>query len=127
MKTTLHSTQILRDISINPGISQRELASKNGISLGKVNYAISALIEKGYIKIQNFHGSKNKRNYMYFLTPKGMYEKTKQASDFLKWKIVEFERIKSEIAELEADINGHQEYRSMVQQQDIQNFSTEEL
>ncbi len=127
MKSTLHSTQILRDISKNPSISQRELALKNNISLGKVNYAISALIEKGYIKIQNFKGSKNKRNYMYILTPKGMYEKTKQASDFLKWKMVEYERIKTEIAELEADINGHQEHGSIVQQQETQNIFTEEM
>jgi EPS-associated MarR family transcriptional regulator len=117
MKSTFHNTQILRDISKKPSISQRELAVKNGISLGKVNYAISALIDKGYIKIQNFEGSKNKRSYMYFLTPKGVFEKTKQASDFLKLKMVEYERIKREIAELEADINGNQERGSIVQQQ----------
>ena len=64
---------------------------------------------------------------MYILTPKGMYEKSKQASDFLKWKIVEYERIKKEIAELETDINGHQEQDSMVQQQKTQNFFTEEI
>ena len=125
MKSTLHRTQILRDISKNPSISQRELASKNNISLGKVNYAISALIEKGYIKIQNFNGSKNKRNYMYFLTPKGMYEKTRQTSAFLKWKMDEYERIKAEIAELEADINRQLEHGLMVQQQETQNFITE--
>lgn len=106
MKSTLHNIQILRDISINPGISQRGLALKNNISLGKVNYAISGLIEKGFIKIQNFKGSKNKRNYIYVVTPQGMYEKTKQMSDFLKFKMDEYERIKREIAELEADING---------------------
>ena len=127
MKSILHNTQILRDISKNPGISQREIAFKNRISLGKVNYAINAMIEKGYIKVQNFKGSKNKRNYLYILTSKGMYEKTKQTSDFLRWKMVEFERIKSEIAELEADINGHQEFSSMVQQQDSQDCSNEEL
>jgi len=127
MKSILHNTQILRDISKNPGISQREIAFKNRISLGKVNYAINAMIEKGYIKVQNLKGSKNKRNYLYILTSKGMYEKTKQTSDFLRWKMVEFERIKSEIAELEADINGHQEFSSMVQQQDSQDCSNDEL
>lgn len=127
MKFTLYNTQILRDISRNPSISQRELASKNGISVGKVNYAIGALTEKGYIKIQNFKGSKNKRNYMYILTPKGMFEKTKQTSAFLKWKMAEYERIKTEIAELEADINGHQNLGSMVQQQKKQNFADEEI
>jgi len=63
---------------------------------------------------------------MYVLTPKGMYEKTKQASAYLKWKMVEYERIKKEIAELEADINGHQEQGALVQQRETQNFFTEE-
>jgi EPS-associated MarR family transcriptional regulator len=106
MKPTLHSAQILRDISNNPGISQREIAVKNGISLGKVNYAIKALIEKGHIKIQNFTESKNKRKYMYMLTPAGVIEKARLASDFMKWKMEQYERIKREIEELEADING---------------------
>ena len=127
MKPTLHNTQILRDISKNPSISQRELASKNNISLGKVNYAISALIEQGYIKTQNFKGSKNKRNYMYILTPKGMYEKTKLASDFLKWKMIEYERIKTEIAELEADINGHQEQSSWLTTGDTESIPPKSL
>ncbi len=106
MKTSIESTQILRDISRNPCISQREIAVKNRISLGKVNYAIKSLIEKGYIKIQNFKGSENRRKYMYVLTPAGIYEKAKLTSIFLKWKMEEYERIKKEIEELEADING---------------------
>ncbi len=100
------SAQILRDISKNPHISQREIAHKNRISLGKVNYAIRALIDKGFIKIHNFKGSANKRKYMYLLTPAGMYEKAKQTSNFLKWKMEEYERLKKEIRELEEDING---------------------
>ena len=106
VRPTIESTQILRAISKNPSISQRELALKHRISLGKVNYAIKSLIEKGYIKIHNFKESKNKRKYMYVLTPAGLYEKAKQTSAFLKWKIDEFERIKEEIEELKADING---------------------
>lgn len=104
MKPTIQSTQILREISKNPSISQREIALKNRISLGKVNYAIKALIEKGYIKIHNFKGSENKRKYMYMLTPAGMYEKAKLTADFLKWKMDEYERIKKEIEELEEDV-----------------------
>lgn len=127
MKHTFHSTQILWDISKNPSISQRELALKNGISLGNVNYAINALIEKGYIKIQNFQGSKNKRNYMYILTLNGLYEKTQQVSNFMKWKMVEFERINREIAELEAYINGLQKNDSTVQQQQTDNYFSEEF
>jgi EPS-associated MarR family transcriptional regulator len=106
MKPTIESTQILREISKNPSISQREIALRNRISLGKVNYAIKSLIEKGYIEIQNFKESKNKRKYMYVLTPAGIYEKAKLTSAFLTWKMKEFERIKREIEELEADING---------------------
>lgn len=110
MKSTVETTQILREIFKNPSISQREIAFKNRISLGKVNYAIQALIEKGYIKIHNFAGSKNKRKYMYILTPEGMYERAKLTADFLKWKMEEYERIKKEIEELEEeDINGRQD------------------
>ena len=106
MDPTIETTQILREISKNPSVSQREIALKNRISLGKVNYAIKALIEKGYVKIHNFTGSNNKRKYLYILTPAGMYEKAKLTADFLKWKMDEYERIKREIAELEEDING---------------------
>jgi EPS-associated MarR family transcriptional regulator len=108
MKSKIETTQILREIFKNPRISQREIAFKNRISLGKVNYAIQALIEKGYIKIHNFAGSKNKRKYIYMLTPEGMYERAKLTADFLKWKMEEYERIKKEIEELEEDINGRQ-------------------
>jgi EPS-associated MarR family transcriptional regulator len=106
MKSTVETTQILREIFKNPRVSQREIAFKNRISLGKVNYALQSLIEKGYIKIHNFAGSKNRRKYMYVLTPSGIYEKAKLTSVFLKWKMEEYERIKKEIEELEADINS---------------------
>jgi len=107
MKSTIEKAQILRDLSKNPNISQREIALKNEISLGKVNYAIKSLVEKGYIKLQNFKGSKNKRKYMYILTPEGMYVKAKLTVDFFKWKMEEYERIKKEIEALEEEINGH--------------------
>ncbi|MFA5072423.1 MAG: MarR family EPS-associated transcriptional regulator [Nitrospirota bacterium] len=105
MRHTIHSTQILREISKNPSISQRELAQKNRISLGKVNYAIKSLIEKGYVKIHNFSESKNKKHYMYVLTPAGMYQKAKLTAIFLKWKMDEYERLKKEIEELKKDMD----------------------
>ena len=105
MKQTIHHTQILREISKNPSISQREIAQKSRISLGKVNYAIKSLIERGYVKIHNFSESKNKRHYMYVLTPTGIYAKAKLTATFLKWKMEEYERIKKEIEELEEDVN----------------------
>ena len=104
MKHTIHNTQILREISKNPSISQREIAKKSRMSLGKVNYAIKSLIEKGYVKIHNFSESKNKRNYMYILTPAGMYQKAKLTTAFLKLKMEEYERLKKEIEELEQDV-----------------------
>ncbi|HOF06323.1 MAG TPA: MarR family EPS-associated transcriptional regulator [Syntrophales bacterium] len=106
MKATLEKTQILRDLAKNPHISQREIAVKNGMSLGKVNYAIQSLIAKGFVKLQNFRASENKRKYMYILTPEGMYEKTRLTTAFLKWKMEEYERIRREIAELEAEIGA---------------------
>ncbi len=121
MKPSIHSAQIFRDISKNPSISQRELASKNRISLGKVNYAIKSLIDKGYIKVQNFKGSKSKRKYMYVLTPAGMYEKAKLTTVFLKWKMEEYERIKREIEELEQDINGLEQQGRETEEQVISN------
>lgn len=103
---TEKSTQILRDISKNPHISQREIAQRNGISLGKVNYAVNALMDKGYVKIQRFRESSNKRKYIYKLTPTGMYEMAKRTKDFLKWKMQEYEKISREIRELQEEING---------------------
>ena len=127
MKPTIESAQILRDISKNPRISQREIALKNRISLGKVNYAIKSLIEKGYVKIQNFKGSENKRKYMYILTPTGLYEKAKLTSVFLKWKMEEYERIIKEIEELEEDINDHRQNGTKVQERETDYFSAREM
>jgi len=104
MKPSIENTLILREISRNPHISQREIATRHRISLGKVNYAIKALIDKGFVKIHNFSGSKNKRHYMYWLTPAGMYAKAKLTAEFLRWKMSEYERLKKEIEELEKDI-----------------------
>jgi EPS-associated MarR family transcriptional regulator len=104
MKATIEKTQILRDLARNPYISQREIAERHRISLGKVNYAIRALIKKGYVKLHNFYASDNKRKYAYILTPEGMYEKTKLTATFLNWKMKEYERIKEEIADLKKEL-----------------------
>jgi len=105
MKTRIQNVQILRDLASNPYISQRELAERHRISLGKVNYAIQSLIQKGYVKLHNFCESNNKRKYMYMLTPEGVFEKTKLTAAFLRWKMEEYERIKQEIAELEEEMH----------------------
>jgi len=92
--------RILRLIEQNPAISQRELARELGISLGKVNFCLNALIEKGVLKANTFLNSRNKRAYVYVLTSRGMEEKARIILRFLKRKVSEYEALKQEIAEL---------------------------
>ena len=90
---------ILREIQKKPNSSQRELAKELGFSLGKLNYCLKALQNKGLIKIQNFKSQKNKIRYLYILTPKGISEKTKLTLNFMKRKMQEYDQLKSEIYE----------------------------
>jgi EPS-associated MarR family transcriptional regulator len=94
---------LLKTLEENPGLSQRDLAKKLGISLGKVNYCLNALVEKGSVKINNFRNNNNKLAYAYLLTPSGIEQKTRMTVDFLKYKIHEYERLKAEIEELQRD------------------------
>ena len=96
---------LLKQIEQNPGITQRELSKKAGISLGKTNYCLNALIEKGLIKASNFKNSKNRTAYLYKLTPKGMEEKARVTVSFLRRKQEEYEAIKAELEELQAEVN----------------------
>ena len=89
--------KILKRLEANPETSQRELAEDLGISLGRANYCIQALIEKGLVKANNFRNSKNKKGYAYLLTPRGIEEKAKITVQFLKIKIAEHEALKKEI------------------------------
>jgi MarR family transcriptional regulator, temperature-dependent positive regulator of motility len=98
--------RVLNIISDNPGITQRELAKKLGISLGGVNYCLKALIEVGHIKIENFKKIPNKAIYLYLLTPNGISKKTLLASDFLKRKMKEYEVLKSEIKSIKLKLKG---------------------
>ena len=93
--------QILRKIQNNKKLSQRDLASELGFSLGKLNYCLRALKEKGFIKIQNFKKNPKKLNYIYVLTPKGISEKTRLTYNFMKRKLREYEELKREIANLD--------------------------
>ena len=90
---------VLRKIRSKPNSSQRELASELGFSLGKLNYCLKALKDKGLIKIGNFKKNPNKLNYAYILTPKGIAEKTKLTINFMKRKMKEYDELKSEIEE----------------------------
>tara|TARA_Y100000294_G_C8537611_1_gene329761 strand:- start:111 stop:413 length:303 start_codon:yes stop_codon:yes gene_type:complete len=89
--------KILRKIKKNPESTQRELAEMLGFSLGKLNYCLRAQRIKGLIKIKNFSNNSNKINYIYVLTPKGIATKTKLTINFMKKKMKEYDKLKSEI------------------------------
>lgn len=95
---------LLREIGANPKITQRELSSRLGFSLGKINFLIRALIEKGFLKADNFKNSNNKSAYWYCLTPSGIEEKAKITYCFLKRKEAEYEKLKAEIRQLEKEV-----------------------
>ena len=88
----------LRELARDGTLSQRDLSRKMGLSLGRVNYVINALLKEGYIKAERFKNSKNKVGYMYKLTPKGVSEKLQQTQTFRARKSMEFEMLKQEIA-----------------------------
>ncbi len=92
--------QILRLLQANPHMNQRDLASELGISLGKANYCLRALVKKGWVKARRFQKSKNKLGYLYILTPSGMEAKTRVTRDFLQRRMREYEALKKEIEEL---------------------------
>ncbi len=100
-ETTHYS--LLKTLEENPGLSQRDLARKLGVSLGKVNYCLNALVTKGSVKVNNFRNSGNKLAYAYLLTPRGIEEKARVTVEFLKYKIQEYERLKKEIEELQRE------------------------
>jgi EPS-associated MarR family transcriptional regulator len=97
------SYSLLKTLEDNPGLSQRDLAKRLGISLGKVNFCLKALIEKGCLKVANFRNSENKLAYAYLLTPHGVEHKALMTVEFLKIKTQEFERLRAEIAELKRE------------------------
>ena len=103
MLTDEYRYRILKLLEANPQASQREIASELGISLGKVNYCLKALIEKGFVKANNFRQNEQKRVYLYLLTPKGIEAKAKVTVRFLKRKLGEYENLKRELAELQFD------------------------
>ncbi len=97
---TLH---VLQEIEHNPQITQRALAQKLEISLGKLNFLIRALIDKGVIEIKNFRNSKNKLAYTYLLTPQGIKIKIQLTHKFFFWKSQEYEKLKAEIERLKKE------------------------
>ncbi len=97
MEKNTDQFNVLRKINSKPSYSQRELAYELGFSLGKLNYCLKALKDKGLIKINNFQKNPNKIGYAYILTPKGITTKTKLTINFMKRKMKEYEELKAEI------------------------------
>ena len=98
--------RVLRALEANPELSQRQLAAELGVSLGGVNYALKALVERGFVKADNFRKSGNKVAYLYVLTPRGVAEKTSLATAFLGRKLEEYEVLRQEIEALKAEVSS---------------------
>jgi EPS-associated MarR family transcriptional regulator len=95
--------RILKLLEADSHASQRRIADELGISLGRVNYCLQALIEKGLVKVNNFRSSTNKRAYLYLLTPRGIEEKARVTARFLRVKLNEYETLKRELEELQRE------------------------
>lgn len=95
--------KIFKIISQNPQINQRELSGELGISLGKANYCLKGLVEKGWVKVNNFRNSQNKLAYAYFLTPSGIEEKASVTMRYLKRKMREYDELKAAVKELKKE------------------------
>ena len=108
--------RVLRMLEDNPDMTQRDIAQRLGVSTSGMNYCLKALIDKGWVKVQNFSQSKNKFGYIYVLTPQGVAEKVSLTSRFLERKMKEHEALKAEIASL------HQELQSAVTKEALKTF-----
>ena len=98
--------QLLKLLQDQPQMSQRDLAQAMGVSLGKANYCLKALMEKGLVKFGNFRRNPDKREYAYLLTPAGLEEKTRITMAFLRRKVAEYEALEKEIEELRGDLKN---------------------
>jgi len=96
--------RLLKILDKDPNLTQRQMAQKMGISLGKVNYCLSELAKKGFIKIDRFKASKIKIKYIYMLTPGGLEEKGRLTLSFLKLKLSDYEEIKRQIRDLATEV-----------------------
>lgn len=106
--TDLQRLELLKLLDDQPQLSQRDLARAMGVSLGKANYCVKALMEKGLVKLGNFRRNPDKREYAYLLTPAGLEEKTRITLGFLKRKVAEYEALEKEIEQLRGELNSRQ-------------------
>jgi len=98
--------RVLRALEANPELSQRQIAAELGVSLGGVNYALKALVERGFVKAGNFRKSGNKVAYLYVLTSQGVAEKASLATAFLRRKLEEYEVLRQEIEALKCEVGS---------------------
>ena len=98
--------ELLKLLHAEPQMSQRDLARAMGISLGKANYCLNALIEKGLVKLERFRRNPDKRQYAYLLTPAGLEEKTRITMSFLRRKVAEYEALEKEIEQLRGELEN---------------------
>jgi EPS-associated MarR family transcriptional regulator len=101
---------LLKQLHANPKMSQRDIARHFGVSLGKVNYCLKMLTEKGWIKVANYRSSQNKVAYMYLLTPRGIKQKAAVTARFLQRKMREYEQLRADIARICEDSDGEKEF-----------------
>lgn len=95
----------LRLLEQNPEMTQRELAEALGVSVGAANYCLKALVDKGWVKLENFQKNPNKLGYLYLLTPMGITAKAQLTARFLRRKIEEYDALRSEIDQLQAEVD----------------------
>ena len=101
--------RLLKLLEAHPELSQRQLAGQLGVSVGKINFCLRALLDKGLVKMRNFRDSQNKVAYAYVLTPKGAQAKVRATAAFLKRKMKEYEAIQREIEELKREVGTERE------------------
>ena len=100
-----HEKKLLDVIAAKPEVTQRELSDELGLSLGKTNFVLTALIDRGLVKVDNFKRSDNKVGYAYLLTPKGISEKVVITKRFLARKMAEYDQLKAEIEKLQEEVS----------------------
>lgn len=98
--------ELLKLLQDQPQLSQRDLAQAMGVSLGKANYCLKALMDKGLVKLERFRANPHKRYYAYLLTPAGLREKTRITMEFLRYKVAEYEALEKEIEQLRGDLEN---------------------
>ena len=113
--------ELLKLLQEQPQMSQRDLAQAMGVSLGKANYCLKALMEKGLVKFGNFRRNPDKREYAYLLTAAGLEEKTRITMSFLRRKVAEYEALEKEIQQLRGELENRRIQSDVLSEQQTEN------